>query len=70
MAEAVLDKSLAKLPKPDPFFRLPKGVSAFLAEIGGYGQFSGKFLKTFFRPPFEFPEVVKQYYLLGNKILW
>ena len=50
-------------------FKMPEGIKAFLEELGGYGEFAGKFLATFWRPPYEFPEVIKQFFMVGNQSL-
>lgn len=42
---------------------------SFLAEIGELAYFSGRFFKEVFKPPFEFKELLKQCYQIGNKSL-
>jgi phospholipid/cholesterol/gamma-HCH transport system permease protein len=42
-------------------------VSAFLGETGEIAQFTGRFFRNIFRPPFELKELVKQCYEIGYR---
>ena len=45
-------------------------VERFLLETGRIADFTARFFREVFRPPFEFREFLKQCYLLGNKSLF
>lgn len=53
----------------DPELLKPTGVKAFLIEIASMAQFSMRFFKEAFLPPYEINEFLKQNYLIGNKSL-
>lgn len=42
-------------------------VTAFFVEIGDMARFAGRFFKEAVTPPFEFRELLKQCYYMGNK---
>ncbi|NND63317.1 MAG: ABC transporter permease [Flavobacteriaceae bacterium] len=44
-------------------------AKAFFIEIGDMSYFSGRYLKEVFSPPFEFKELLRQCYNLGNRSL-
>ena len=46
---------------------IPKPVEKILLEIWGIFDFSGKFMREFFKPPYEIKEIIKQCYAIGNK---
>ena len=48
---------------------LPKGIRAFLIEIGDLSYFAGRFFKELFSRPFEFKELTRQCYNMGNRSL-
>lgn len=42
-------------------------ITAFFVEIGDMARFAGRFFKEAVSPPFEFRELLKQCYYMGNK---
>jgi phospholipid/cholesterol/gamma-HCH transport system permease protein len=46
---------------------VPKALQRILLEIWGMYDFSGKFIKEVFKPPYEFREILRQFYEIGNK---
>ena len=51
-------------------FRNIKGqLNLFLIEIGEMSTFTARFFKTVFKPPFEFKELLRQCYYMGNRSL-
>jgi len=46
-----------------------EAIKFFLAEIGELAYFTIRFFKEVFNPPFEFKELLKQCYNMGNKSL-
>lgn len=44
-------------------------VSDFLLEIGELSLFAGRYFREMFKPPFEFKELLRQCYLMGNRSL-
>jgi len=44
-------------------------LSAFLIEIGEMSYFAGRFFKEVFKRPFEFKELLRQCYNMGNRSL-
>jgi phospholipid/cholesterol/gamma-HCH transport system permease protein len=44
-------------------------IIAFLRETGELAEFSGRFFREAFRPPFEFREFLRQCYQMGNRSL-
>jgi ABC-type transporter Mla maintaining outer membrane lipid asymmetry permease subunit MlaE len=48
---------------------MPKGMQAFLNETGEITRFVARFFKALWLPPYEFKEVVKQCYEVGNRSL-
>lgn len=44
-------------------------VKTFFAEIGELSYFAGRFFKEVFKPPFEYKELLRQCYQLGNRSL-
>ena len=47
----------------------PNGWQRFLLDMQGLGSFAARFFREVWRPPYEFPEIVKQCYEIGNKSL-
>ncbi len=45
------------------------GVKGFFIEIGELSYFAGRFFKEAVRPPFEFKELIRQCYQMGNRSL-
>jgi phospholipid/cholesterol/gamma-HCH transport system permease protein len=45
------------------------GIKQFFTEIGELAYFAGRFFKEMFRPPFEFKELLRQCYNMGNRSL-
>ena len=45
------------------------GIRGFFAEIGELSFFAGRFFKEVTRPPFEFKELLRQCYQMGNRSL-
>jgi phospholipid/cholesterol/gamma-HCH transport system permease protein len=45
------------------------GIKQFFIEIGELAYFAGRFFKELFRPPFEFKELLRQCYHMGNRSL-
>jgi len=48
---------------------LPKNVASFFIEIGEMSYFASRFFKELFTKPFEFRELLRQCYVMGNKSL-
>ena len=48
---------------------IPIGVRSFLIEVGELSYFGGRFFKEVFTRPFEFKELMRQCYQMGNKSL-
>jgi phospholipid/cholesterol/gamma-HCH transport system permease protein len=46
-----------------------KKIRQFFIEIGQLSFFAARFFKEVFRPPFEFKELLRQCYLMGNRSL-
>ena len=46
-----------------------KGVKQFFTEIGDLSYFAARFFKEVLKPPFEFKELLRQYYQMGNRSL-
>lgn len=49
--------------------RLPDSIHDFFKTVGGISDFTGRFFKEVFRPPYEINEVIKQAYFLGVNTL-
>jgi len=49
--------------------QIPNNLKAFLIEIGDLAYFAGRFFKEAFSRPFEFKELVRQCYIIGNRSL-
>lgn len=45
-------------------------IKSFLAEIGDMTYFAGRFFKEVFKRPFEFKELIRQCYNMGNRSLF
>ncbi len=56
-------------PPEAPEAAKPSGIRALLIEVASMTQFSGRFFKEAFLPPYEINEFLKQSYLIGNKSL-
>jgi len=48
---------------------LPPSIKEFFLEIDGISRFTGQFFKTALKPPYEFSEILKQSFIIGNKSL-
>ena len=48
---------------------IPQGVRSFFIEIGEMSFFAGRFFKEASKPPFEFKELLRQCYQMGNRSL-
>jgi phospholipid/cholesterol/gamma-HCH transport system permease protein len=48
---------------------LPEKTSQFLKETGEFTRFTSRFFKEGFKPRYEFAELLRQCYLIGNKSL-
>ena len=46
-----------------------KGVKEFFIEIGDLSHFAARFFKEVLKPPFEFKELLRQCYQMGNRSL-
>ncbi|WP_422080944.1 MlaE family ABC transporter permease [Ulvibacterium sp.] len=50
-------------------FHVPNGIRRFFIEIGELSFFAGRFFKETLRRPFEFRELLRQCYQMGNRSL-
>ena len=48
---------------------IPSGVRSFFIELGEMSYFAGRFFKEAVKPPFEFRELLRQCYQMGNRSL-
>ncbi len=48
---------------------LPASMEDFFLEVDALSRFTGRFFKTFLKPPFEFSEIIKQCFMIGYKSL-
>jgi phospholipid/cholesterol/gamma-HCH transport system permease protein len=46
---------------------IPKALQRIFLEVWGMYDFSRKFFKDVFKPPYEFREILRQFYEIGNK---
>lgn len=46
-----------------------KALNTFLIETGAIGRFTGQFFREAFRPRYEFAELLRQGFMIGNKSL-
>jgi phospholipid/cholesterol/gamma-HCH transport system permease protein len=53
----------------DAMITIPKGVRNFFIEVGELSFFAGRFFKEAVKPPFEFRELLRQCYQMGNRSL-
>jgi phospholipid/cholesterol/gamma-HCH transport system permease protein len=53
----------------DAFMHMPNNVRTFLMEVGELSYFAGRFFKEVFTRPFEWKELLRQCYQMGNKSL-
>lgn len=49
--------------------RLYESIKNFYREAGGMSYFTSRFFREVFKPPFEFKELLRQCYYMGNKSL-
>jgi phospholipid/cholesterol/gamma-HCH transport system permease protein len=49
--------------------KMVEGIKQFFIQIGELAYFSGRFSKEVFTPPFEFMELLRQCYQMGNRSL-
>ncbi|MGK7397234.1 MAG: MlaE family ABC transporter permease [Candidatus Cyclobacteriaceae bacterium M3_2C_046] len=60
-----------KSPKSDSFFnKIPSDLNESFITIAGITRFSGKFFQQFYKPPYEFNEILRQAFRLGYKSLF
>jgi phospholipid/cholesterol/gamma-HCH transport system permease protein len=52
-----------------PALSLPEPVEGFLSDVGNMSSFSGKFFREFFKPKYDFGEIIRQGYEIGVKSL-
>lgn len=52
------------------FDNIIKVIKAFLIEVGEISYFAKRFFKEFLFPPYEFKEILKQCYYIGNHSLF
>ena len=52
------------------FYNIIKVIKAFLIEVGEISYFAKRFFKEFLFPPYEFKEILKQCYYIGNRSLF
>jgi phospholipid/cholesterol/gamma-HCH transport system permease protein len=50
-------------------FKIPDKIRTFFIEIGELSYFAGQFFKELFTRPFEFKELLRQCYSVGNRSL-
>jgi len=48
---------------------MPKGIQTALIEIWGLAEFSERYFKEVFKPPYEIKELIRQFFQIGNKSL-
>ncbi|HSY75206.1 MAG TPA: ABC transporter permease [Bacteroidia bacterium] len=48
---------------------LPTSIREFFLEVDGVSRFTARFLKTVFKPPYEFSEILRQSFIIGYKSL-
>ena len=53
----------------DPDKSIVQGIRGFLIETGELAYFAGRFFKEVFRPPYEWRELFRQCYQMGNRSL-
>jgi len=46
-----------------------KQLDAFFLDVYAIGQFTGRFFREAFRPPYEWKEIIRQFYMVGYKSL-
>lgn len=46
-----------------------KNIQQFFTSVGTISQFAGRYFQEAWRPPYEFPEFLKQCFYIGNKSL-
>jgi phospholipid/cholesterol/gamma-HCH transport system permease protein len=49
--------------------QIKEGIKQFFVQIGELSYFAGRFFSAVFRPPFEFKELLRQCYQMGNRSL-
>jgi phospholipid/cholesterol/gamma-HCH transport system permease protein len=49
--------------------KMPKNLRDFLIEVGDLSYFAGRFFRELFTRPFEFKELIRQCYNMGNRSL-
>ncbi len=49
--------------------RIPENIRSFLIEIGDLSYFAARFFRELFTRPFEFKELMRQCYNMGNRSL-
>lgn len=50
-------------------FKIPESIKIFFIEIGELSYFAGRFFKELYSRPFEFKELLRQCYYIGNRSL-
>ncbi len=66
---AMEPKFRPEVPKSSIYDKLPKAMIVFLSEAGAISRFAGKFFKQVFKAPFEWREVFRQSFEIGNRSL-
>lgn len=51
------------------FKKIKENIDAFLLEIGELATFTARFFRTVFKRPYEFKELLRQCYYMGNRSL-
>lgn len=51
------------------YIKSTNAITSFVAQIGALAYFTGHFFKQAFRPPYEFRELLRQCYQIGNRSL-
>ena len=51
------------------FDNLTEALQNFLIEVGELSYFAGRFFKEFWKPPYEFKELLRQCFYIGNRSL-
>ncbi len=50
-------------------FLSSSSIKSYISEVGDIGLFAGRFFREVFVPPFEFKELIRQCYNIGNRSL-
>ena len=55
--------------KKSKLYVFSRGMDAFFMDIYTIGQFTGRFFKEAFKPPYEWREIIRQFYMVGYRSL-